>query len=82
MNIETAATNLALNQTMGKDFIRMQVYTEASLDTYGDKWYTKMETNGRTMFNDPDVFGSHADLIAMIETIVDQRFKPKSPTSL
>ena len=71
MNIETAASNMVLNQTMGDDFLRLQVYTEASLDTYGSTWYPKMESDGETMFTNPFGDDSHNKLLTMIRTIVD-----------
>jgi len=54
MNIETNIANIIIRNTLNKNFVRMQTYTEADLATFGETWYQKMRNDGAVMWETPN----------------------------
>ena len=46
MKVETQIANELLSQTLGPDYLRLQVDSQSTLDSYGDYWYKIMEQDG------------------------------------
>lgn len=77
MNIETMTGSeflrMFLNETQ---FVRMQVYTKAVLDSYQPKDVELMLEDGERLWSDPLAPASNEQLKKILRDIVDERFGP------
>jgi len=76
MNIDNELANSTLTEILEDDYLRLQVYTNATLDTYGSKWYAIMENDGQRMFDDPIGNATNEQLKNFIRLIVDEKYAP------
>lgn len=52
-SVDSEASDQNLRWALGDNFVRLQVYTTASLATFGPSWYKIMKENGKQMWETP-----------------------------
>lgn len=75
MGIETTNHDLLLQTTLTPDtYVRMQVNTNAELDSFSKSDIAAMIEDGKRMFNEPLAPASKEQLLNILREIIDEKF--------
>lgn len=60
-----------------ENFVRLQTYTNSSLNTFGQEWYDIMQKDGQRMYDEPLKPWTKQNTEALLMAIIDEKYGPE-----